>query len=99
MPQEPIVFRVGSDGGGARVLRSGGGVDVVSAREWGARGGALAGVRLRAGLTGRNVCLAGFPGFYPGLFELALQAGIAEGRAQPGDSGKGRIILSWLQVS
>jgi hypothetical protein len=91
-------MRGGSDGGSS-VPRSGRSTDAVSAGEWGARGGALAGAGLRAGLTGRNVCLAGFPGFYPGLFELALQAGIAEGRAQPGDSGKGRIILSWLQVS
>ena len=37
----------------------------------------VSGARLRAGLTGRNAYLAGFPGFHPGLLELALQAGIA----------------------
>jgi hypothetical protein len=39
----------------------------------------VAGVELRAGLTGRKGCWAGFPGLHPGLVELALQAGIAGG--------------------
>ncbi len=34
---------------------------------------------LRAGLTGRKDCRAGFPGLHPGLVELALQAGVARG--------------------
>ncbi len=44
--------------------------------------GPLSGVRLRAGLTGRNAYLAGFPGFHPGLVELALQAEIARGAGE-----------------
>jgi hypothetical protein len=63
--------------GGSSVSRSGQAAGAALAREWGGRTGALAGAGLRVGLTGRNVCLAGFPGFYPGLVELALQAGIA----------------------
>jgi hypothetical protein len=35
--------------------------------------------RLRAGLTGRTDDGDGFPGFHPGLVELALQAEIARG--------------------
>jgi hypothetical protein len=39
----------------------------------------VAGVGLRAGLTGRKGRRAGGPGLHPGLVELALQAGIARG--------------------
>ena len=90
-------MRGGSDGG-SNVSRSGQAAGAALVREWRGRTGTVGGAGLRAGLTGRNVCLAGFPGFYPGLVELALQAGIAEGRAQPGDSGEGWINCSWLWV-
>jgi hypothetical protein len=45
---------------------------------------------LRAGLTGRKGARGGFPGFHPGLVELALQAAIA-GR------GRGALCVSGLQ--
>jgi hypothetical protein len=90
-------MRGGSDGGSC-VPRSGQAAGAAPTREWGGRTGTVGGAGLRAGLTGRNVCLAAFPGFYPGLVELALQAGIAEERAQPGDSVEGWINCSWLWV-
>jgi hypothetical protein len=46
----------------------------------------VAGMGLRAGLTGRKGCWAGVPGLHPGLMELALQAGIAAGRATRPDT-------------
>jgi hypothetical protein len=46
----------------------------------------VAGARLRAALTGRRAYLAGFPGFHPGLVELALQAGIARKGTEPGEA-------------
>jgi hypothetical protein len=43
-----------------------------------ATGQRVAGAGLRTGLTGRWDRGAGYPGFHPGLVDLALQAGIAE---------------------